>query len=108
MKRIEPSGKPRRIAPANGNIFLDLGFPPEKALALLFKTRILSSILSQVKRKRYTQKQLVGILQEHQPVVSNLLCGRISQMSIERLLAYAFRLGLGFEVQEKRGRRRAA
>jgi predicted XRE-type DNA-binding protein len=94
-----------------GNVFLDLGFPPEKALALKFKAKILIAILDEVKRKKYRQAQLVKLLDEHQPVVSNLLRGRITQMSIEKLLIYADRLGLSLDVQKPRHaarRRRAA
>jgi predicted XRE-type DNA-binding protein len=85
------------------NVFLDIGFPPEKALALKFRAKILIAILDEVKRRKYRQAQLVKILDEHQPVVSNLLRGKITQMSIEKLLIYADRLGLSLDVQ-KRGR----
>ena len=85
-----------------GNVFLDLGFSPEKALALKFKAKILIAILDEVKRKKYRQTQLVKILDEHQPVVSNLLRGKITQMSIEKLLIYADRLGLSLDVQKPR------
>jgi predicted XRE-type DNA-binding protein len=94
-----------------GNVFLDLGFSPEKALALKFKATILIAILDEVKRKKYRQAQLVKVLDEHQPVVSNLLHGKITQMSIEKLLIYADRLGLSLDVQKPRHparRRRAA
>ena len=85
-----------------GNVFLDLGFSPAKALALKFKAKILIAILDEVKRKKYRQAQLVKILDEHQPVVSNLLRGKITQMSIEKLLIYADRLGLALDVQRPR------
>ncbi len=94
-----------------GNVFLDLGFSPEKALALKFKATILIAILDEVKRKKYRQAQLVKVLDEHQPVVSKLLHGKITQMSIEKLLIYADRLGLSLDVQKPRHparRRRAA
>ncbi len=94
-----------------GNIFLDIGFPPEKALALKFKAKILIAIIDEVKRRKYRQAQLVKILDEHQPVVSNLLRGKITQMSIEKLLIYADRLGLSLDVQRPhhaQRRRRAA
>jgi len=84
------------------NVFLDIGFPPEKALALKFKAKILIVILDEVKRRKYRQSQLVRILDEHQPVVSNLLRGKITQMSIEKLLIYADRLGLSLDVQKRR------
>ncbi|MGB7553652.1 MAG: XRE family transcriptional regulator [Candidatus Korobacteraceae bacterium] len=93
------------------NVFLDLGFSPKKALALKFKAKILTAILDEVKRKKYRQAQLVKLLDEHQPVVSNLLHGKITQMSIEKLLIYAYRLGLSLDVQRARrtaGPRRAA
>ncbi len=93
------------------NVFLDLGFPPEKALALKFKAKILVAVLDEIKRRKYRQSQLVKVLDEHQPVVSNLLRGKISQMSIEKLLIYADRLGLSLDVQKPRPqarRRRAA
>jgi predicted XRE-type DNA-binding protein len=98
-----PANKPTHIT--RGNVFVDLGFAPEKALALQFKARILSAILNTVKRKRYRQSQLVTILDEHQPVVSNLLRGKITQMSIEKLLIYAHRLGLSLDVQRRSKRR---
>jgi len=93
-----------------GDVILDLGFSPEKALALQFKAKILSAVLEEIRRKKYTQARLVLLLDEHQPVVSNLLRGKISQMSIEKLLIYAYRLGLALDVRKPRhnARRRSA
>jgi predicted XRE-type DNA-binding protein len=84
--------KPTHIV--KGNIFDALGFSPSEASALKIKAEILSAILEHVRAKRYTQAQLVDILDEYQPSVSNLLKGRISQVSIEKLLRYADRLHL--------------
>jgi len=75
-----------------GNIFDALGFSASEASALKIKAEILSAILKHVRAKGYTQAQLVDILDEYQPSVSNLLKGRISQVSIEKLLRYADRL----------------
>ena len=90
---------PTHISASSGNVFEDLGFPPDKAMALLFKSKILTRILDEVRRKKYRQRQLVELLDEHQPVISNLLQGKISQMSIEKLLTYADRLGLKLDIQ---------
>ena len=84
--------KPTHIV--KGNIFDALGFSASEASALKIKAEILSAILEHVRAKRYTQVQLVDILDEYQPSVSNLLKGRISQVSIEKLLRYADRLHL--------------
>jgi predicted XRE-type DNA-binding protein len=87
---------------SQGNVFRDIDFSPEKALALRFKAKILIVILDEVKRKRYRQAQLVKVIDEQQPVVSNLLHGKITQMSIEKSLMYADRLGLSLDVQKPR------
>ena len=84
--------KPTHIV--KGNIFDALGFSASEASALKVKAEILSAILEHVRQKGYTQAQLVDILDEYQPSVSNLLKGRISQVSIEKLLRYADRLHL--------------
>ena len=77
-----------------GNVFDALGFSASEASALKIKAELLSAILEHVKMKGYTQAQLADVLDEYQPSVSNLLRGRISQVSIEKLLRYADRLHL--------------
>jgi predicted XRE-type DNA-binding protein len=88
--------KPTHIV--KGNIFDALGFSASEARALKIKAEILSAILEHVRAKGYTQAQLAEILDEYQPSVSNLLKGRISQVSIEKLLRYADRLHLETSV----------
>jgi predicted XRE-type DNA-binding protein len=84
--------KPTHVV--KGNIFDALGFSASEASALKIKAEILSAILEHVRTVGYTQAQLVDTLDEYQPSVSNLLKGRISQVSIEKLLRYADRLHL--------------
>ena len=91
-----------KVHAGSGSVFEDVGFPPEEALALMFKAKILTAILDEVRRKKYPQTKVVDLLDEHQPVVSNLLRGKISQMSIEKLLTYADRLGLKLDIQRGR------
>jgi predicted XRE-type DNA-binding protein len=86
------ANKPTHII--SGNVFDALGFSPSEASALKIKAELLSAILECVHAEHYTQSQLIEILDEHQPSVSNLLRGRISQVSIEKLLRYADRLHL--------------
>ena len=99
--------KPTHIV--KGNIFDSLGFSASEASALKIKAEILSAVLEHVRAKAYTQAQLVDILDEYQPSVSNLLKGRISQVSIEKLLRYADRLHLQTSISvrpiESRSRR---
>lgn len=84
--------KPTHVV--KGNVFDALGFTASEASALKVKAEILSAILEHVRAEGYTQAELVHLLDEYQPSVSNLLKGRIAQVSIEKLLRYADRLRL--------------
>jgi predicted XRE-type DNA-binding protein len=102
---IRATTEPMKNAAANkpthivkGNIFDALGFSASEASAVKIKAEILSAILEHVRAEGYTQRQLVEIPDEYQPSVSNLLKGRISQVSIEKLLRYADRLQLETSV----------
>ena len=95
MKNVVEN-KPTHIV--KGNVFDALGFSRSEASALKVKAEILSAILEHIRAKSYTQAQLVDILDEYQPSVSNLLKGRFSQVSIEKLLRYADRLRLQTRV----------
>ena len=75
-----------------GNVFDDLGFPPEEATALKFKAELYQAILKVA--RNYSQKELQIILREPQPRVSELLNGRIANKSVDKLLQYAGRLGI--------------
>jgi predicted XRE-type DNA-binding protein len=77
-----------------GDVLDDLGFTRSEATALKIKADLLDAIRTEIERKKYTQRQLVSILDEHQPAVSNLMRGRITQVSIEKLLRYSDRLGM--------------
>jgi predicted XRE-type DNA-binding protein len=76
-----------------GDVLDDLGFSRSEATALKFKADLLDAIREEIERRNYTQRQLVSILDEHQPAVSNLMRGRINQVSIEKLLRYSDRMG---------------
>jgi predicted XRE-type DNA-binding protein len=77
-----------------GDVLDDLGFSRSEATALKFKADLLDATRAEIERRSYTQRQLVNILDEHQPAVSNLIRGRINQVSIEKLLLYSERLGM--------------
>lgn len=78
-----------------GSIFDDRDlFTPEESAVLKVKSALLDAIQQEVDRKRYTQARLGKILDEYQPNVSNLLRGKISKFSIDKLVYYVSRLGL--------------
>lgn len=82
-----------------GDVLDDLGFSRAEAAALKVKATIFEGILGEIDRRRLTQKELVDLLDEYQPNVSNLINGRIGKVSIEKLLYYAARLGLKSRIE---------
>ena len=91
-----------------GDVLDDLGFTRSEATALKVKADLLDAIRGEIERRSYTQRQLVDLLDEHQPAVSNLLRGRITQVSIEKLLRYSDRLGMRAQLKVIPARRAAA
>lgn len=77
-----------------GNVLDDLGFTPEKAASLKRKAEVWSVLHDEIRAKKYSPKDLVEKLDEYQPQVSNLLSGKISKVSLDKLLHYCDRLGV--------------
>lgn len=73
--------------------FEDLGFNQSESLAMQVKADIYRSILSRIDESGLTPRQLERTLNVPQPRVSELLNGKFSMMSIEKLLEYSSRLG---------------
>ena len=80
------------------DVFDALGFSTPEASALKIKSELLSSILEEVKMNNYTEAQLIDVLDEYRPVIRNMLRGRLSLISIEKLLRYAHRLQLQIRI----------
>ena len=60
----------------------DLGLARSEASALKVKATLLGAILRrEIENRGYTQRQLVEILDEYQPSVSNLIRGKIAKAS---------------------------
>jgi predicted XRE-type DNA-binding protein len=89
------------MAKIKGDIFDNLGFGTAEASELKMRADILDAILRVVRRHRLTQKQLTVLLNDHQPNVSDLLNGKITKFSLEKLLRYADRLGIETTVKVK-------
>ena len=87
---MKSENRPSHIT--KGDVFDDLGFSRSEASALKVKATLLDAILREIEKQGYTQSQLVEILDEYQPSVSNLTRGKIAKVSVEKLLTYSDRL----------------
>jgi predicted XRE-type DNA-binding protein len=86
----------------------ELGFDRQAALELKLKASLHQKILQLVKRRKYKARDLEQILRIQQPRVSELMRGKISTLSVARLLLYADLLGAKAEVKLKQIRAHAA
>ena len=84
------ANKPTHIT--KGDVLDDLGLSRSEASALKVKATLLDAILREIESQGFTQNQLVELLDEYQPSVSNLLRGKIGKVSLEKLLTYSDRL----------------
>ena len=97
-----------------GSVFYDLGFSKAESAAFEMKARLLIAVQKIVEKRGYTQRELEKLFDEPQPRISELLNGKISKMSIEKLLGYLERLGgmaqmkVTFKAGKKSIPRRAA
>lgn len=73
-------------------------------LELKLKADLHQDILKLIKRKRLTPRQLEKLFDIPQPRVSELLRGKLSLLSVSRLLYYAHLLGARADVRLKPSR----
>jgi predicted XRE-type DNA-binding protein len=78
----------------NRTVFHDLGFNAQESLALSIKADLHVKILDVVERQHITPRELERILDVPQPRVSELLRGKLSSVSIEKLFSYLQKMGV--------------
>ena len=83
-----------------GNVFLDLGFPPEEAAVLKMRADLMIDIRKAIIAKKLTQAAGARLLGVAQPRVSDLVRGKWDRFSLEMLITFAMKLGI--EVSLKR------
>ena len=74
-------------------LFEDLGFSTEEAAVLELKLTLHGEIMKVVERRRLKSRDVERLLDISQPKASDLLNGKISQMTADRLTKYLHRLG---------------
>jgi predicted XRE-type DNA-binding protein len=77
----------------------ELGLNRQGALELKLKAALHQKILQLIRRRRHSARGLERILRIQQPRVSELMRGKLSTLSVARLLLYADLLGAEAEVK---------
>ena len=76
------------------SVFYDLGFSESKGAALTFRADLYIKVLDVIKERKLSARTLEKILDVPQPRVSELMNGKFSKMSIEKLVIYLEKLGV--------------
>jgi len=81
------------------NVFADIGVPDaEEALA---KADLARRVIAAIRAKGSTQEKAASVLGISQPKISDLMRGRLSGFSMERLMRFLIRLGKDVQVVVK-------
>ena len=100
MKDRARENKPTHVS--KGNVIDDLGFSPEEAAAIKLKASLHAEILRVVEKRKLKPRELEKILDQPQPRISELLNGKISKMSAEKLAGYLSRLGVEIKISARK------
>ena len=93
--------KPESVRKGSGNVFADLGLA--EAEERLAKAELARAIGKAISERNLTQREAAELLGVDQPKVSQVLNGRLSGFSTERLMRYLTRLGRDVEINVKPG-----
>ncbi len=87
------------ITSENGNIFRDLGFPPQEAAKLKIKAQLMCQISEWIKEKQLKQEEASDLLQVTRPRVSDIMRGKSGKFTIDALVDILERAGKHVTVQ---------
>jgi predicted XRE-type DNA-binding protein len=91
-----------KIEKGSGNVFRDLGFPPEEAQNLLVRADLMIEVERYVKQSGLTQKEAAKRLGITQPRLNDLLRGKIHKFSLDALVNMLSRVGRRVSVKVKK------
>jgi predicted XRE-type DNA-binding protein len=92
-----------KVRQSTGNVFQDLGFPPDEAENLKIRADLMIQISKLIRSRRLTQAQSASLFGVTQPRVSDLVRGKIDRFSIDTLVAMLGHAGV--RVQFTLGRK---
>ena len=83
-----------KMTRSTGNVFRDLGFPPDEAEHLRIRSDLLIQLQKIISSRRLKQTEAAKLLGVTQPRVSDLMRGRIDLFSVDTLIDMLARLGI--------------
>jgi predicted XRE-type DNA-binding protein len=87
-----------KMTRSTGNVFRDLGFPPDEAEHLRIRSDLLLQLQKAVRSQGLKQAEAAKLLDVTQPRVSDLMRGRLDLFSVDTLIDMLARLGIRVRV----------
>lgn len=84
----------------SGNVFIDVGFPPEEADNLLLRAQLMSRVRAEV--RGMTQRDAAKQFGVSQPRLNDLLRGKIDKFSLDGLVNMLGHAGMRVELRIKK------
>ncbi len=91
----------------SGLVFEDLGFSPEESRVLTLKAQLATLLVRVARERQLTQKELGKVWGVPQPRVSEVLTGKLTLVSIERLIDFLGVLGVEIVFRTKPSSKKA-
>ena len=88
------SRRKQQAVKSSGNVFLDLGFPPEEAVVLAMRADLMARMRLYIERREFTQVEAAAAFGISQSRVSDLMRGKWDKFSLDMLLTLAAKAGL--------------
>jgi predicted XRE-type DNA-binding protein len=88
-----------KITESCGNVFLDLGFPPEEATILAMRAQLMGEMRIKIRDMKWTQAEAAKVLGISQSRVSDLTRGKWEKFSLDMLITLATRAGKKVELK---------
>ena len=87
-----------KMTRSTGNVFRDLGFPPDEAEHLRIRSELLMQLQKAIRSQGLKQAEAAKLLDVTQPRVSDLMRGRLDLFSVDTLIDMLARLGIRVRV----------
>ncbi|MDO8813548.1 MAG: XRE family transcriptional regulator [Gallionella sp.] len=88
-----------KVTESCGNVFLDLGFPPDEATILAMRSELMCQLEILIRDKQWTQAEAAQVLGISQSRVSDLICSKLEKFSLDMLITLATRAGKEVELK---------
>lgn len=93
-----------KIRRSTGNVFTDLGFPPEEAANLVVRADLMIAITKIIQTRKLAQSEAAALFKVSQPRVSDLVRGKIERFSVDGLIAMLGNAGVGVRLTTRRNK----